>query len=132
MHFDAVINDNLKRNLKLIRVKVDPIFSSYEHFRNVNSYEGYVLEETPEILKIMLAEPSLPVINIPKISIVGDEILNSFKDHLLNTIDISEDEALFGQIVNSTCLGDIETFLKQSGYNDIDLVDLYRNYIEHV
>ena len=80
----------------------------------------------------MLAEPSLPVINIPKISIVGDEILNSFKDHLLNTIDISEDEALFGQIVNSTCLGDIETFLKQSGYNDIDLVDLYRNYIEHV
>lgn len=132
MNFDVIIQENLKKALKLVRVKVDPIFSSYENFRNVNSYEGYIIEETPNIIKMMVAEPSLPVINIPRIAILDDETLEMFKHFILNEIDVSEEDSLFGQIVNSTCLKDIETFLKQSGYNDVDLINMYRNYVENV
>ena len=132
MNFDKIIQENLKKTLKLVRVKVDPIFSSYENFRNVNSYEGYIIEETPETVRIMIANPSLPVVSIPKVAIINDEMLEMFKNYILNEIDISEEEPLFAQIVNSTCLKDIEIFLKQSGYSDIDLIDIYRDYIEHV
>jgi len=132
MQFDLIIQENLRNALKLIRVKVDPIFSSYHNFKKVASYEGYFLEETPEIIKIMVSEPSLSVIDIPKLTIVSPQILEKFKHYILDQLNIPEEDSLFGQISNSTCLKDIEVFLKQSGHKDVDLINIYRNYIEHV
>lgn len=131
MQFDLIIQENLRNALKLIRVKVDPIFSSYQNFKKTTSYEGYFLEETPEVIKIMILEPSLPVIDIPKLAIVSPQILEPFKHYILDQLNIPEEDSLFGQISNSTCLKDIEIFLKQSGHKDVDLINIYRNYIEH-
>jgi len=80
----------------------------------------------------MVSEPSLSVIDIPKLTIVSPQILEKFKHYILDQLNIPEEDSLFGQISNSTCLKDIEVFLKQSGHKDVDLINIYRNYIEHV
>jgi len=130
MIFDEAVDQNLNRSLKKIRIKVDPLYSSYTDFKNINSYEGYVVTETSEMLRIMVIKPGLPVITIPRVGIMSDDRLNKFKGFLVGALKIEEGEALFEQLKNCSHLEDIEVFLKQAGKQDIDLIDLYRNYIK--
>lgn len=129
MIFDEAVNINLNKALKKIRIKVDPIYSSYTNFRNINSYEGYVVTETLNELKIMVIKPGLPIIMMPKAGLLSDDKLDVFKNYLIRALELEEGTPLYSQILNSTHLEDIEIFLKQAGRQETDIVELYRNYI---
>ena len=129
MRFDEAVDLNLGRALKKIRIKVDPIYSSYTNFRNVNSYEGYIVMETREMLQIMVIKPGLPVVMIPKVGLLSDEKLNMFKEYLVNKLKLEKGTPLYEQILNSNHLEDVEVFLKQDGKQDIDIVEIYRDFI---
>jgi len=129
MIFDEAVDLNLNKSLKKIRIKVDPLYSSYSNFRNINSYEGYVVTETLEALKIMVIKPGLPIVMLPKLGMLSDKKLDMFKAYLIKAQELGEETPLYNQILNSTHLEDIEIFLKQAGRQDTDIVELYRNYI---
>lgn len=129
MIFDEAVDLNLNKSLKKIRIKVDPLYSSYSNFRNINSYEGYVVTETLEALKIMVIKPGLPIVILPKLGMLSDKKLDMFKAYLIKAQELGEDTPLYNQILNSTHLEDMEVFLKQAGRQDTDIVELYRNYI---
>jgi hypothetical protein len=129
MIFDEAVDLNLNKSLKKIRIKVDPLYSSYSNFRNINSYEGYVVTETLEALKIMVIKPGLPIVMLPKLCMLSDKKLDMFKAYLIKAQELGEETPLYNQIQNSTHLEDIEIFLKQAGRQDTDIVELYRNYI---
>ena len=129
MRFDEAVDLSLGRSLKKIRIKVDPVYSSYSDFRNINSYEGYVVTETENMLQLMVIKPGMPVVMMPKAGMLSDDSLEEFKHYIIKQLNLEEGMPLLGQILNSTHLEDIETFLKQEGKKDIDIVDIYRKYI---
>ena len=129
MRFDEAVDLNLGRSLKRIRIKVDPVYASYSNFRNINSYEGYVVTETEDTLQVMMIKPGMPVMSIAKEILMSDDAVEKFKEYLIKKLNLDDGNPLMGQILNCNHLNDIETFLKQSGNVDADIVRIYRDYI---
>lgn len=58
MKVDRIIEEAFKKaNLKKIRIKVDPRQLVNQGFEHCNSFEGYVLEECGNTLKVYLINP---------------------------------------------------------------------------
>ena len=129
MQFDEAVGHSLNSSMKRIRIKVDPMYATYNDFRNINSYEGYVVVENEEYVRIMVIKPNLPIITIPRVGLMSDGKFNKFKQFLIYQLEIDKTDPLSVQIQNCEHLEDIEIFLKQEGKQDMDLVDIYRKYI---
>lgn len=128
MQFDDAVSTNMSQSLKRFRIKVDPMYASYSNFRNIDGYEGYVLVETHDLLKVMVMSPKIPIVVIPKAGLLPDDKLDDFKQYITQALELDESNPLLGQISNCTDIDNIESFLKQSGKSDTDIVDLFKDY----
>lgn len=153
MKFLNSLKSELGKKLKMVRVKTDPLWAEKLGLFNAPSFEGYVLNENlgNGMVKIFIVNaPSSmnPVQQIPA-SAIEPEIqskpeeqqiknvsrMNLFKKAILLKIkEMGKCEAdpEVAQILNSNDVGFIESYLRQMGLNDEDLLSLYRKCIKRI
>jgi hypothetical protein len=136
--YDHIIESSINNltSLKRVRVKTDPKHLAKEGTpEKCPSYEGYVLEEGLTKAKILILPPDLSIEEIPieLIEYIVDQekedAFDGLKRHIIERLELKENNPLVSQICNCTCINDIETFLKQSGLSDIQISDLYSSFI---
>jgi hypothetical protein len=136
--YDLIIEKNLDKltSLQKVRIKADPKYLHKEgRPENCPTYEGYILEEGLTKVKILILPPDLSIEDIPTdlIEYIADEEKsNAFEDlkaYIIQHLGLKEDNPLVSQIAGSTCITDIETFLKQTGIDDQTLAELYSSFI---
>lgn len=140
--FRQIIEESLNKTaLKRVRIKVDPAKISTEHdLSKVDGYEGYILAEGVGTLKILVLSPEMTVDDIPEEfieAIAKDDKLETFeelKSYILSEMlksGTQEGDPILCNVASSNNLCDIETFLKQKGFTDEKIAQLYRNFIMH-
>lgn len=138
MRYNLIIENCLNNlsALQRVRIKADPKFLKKEGSpEKCPAYEGYILEEGKSKVKILILPPDLSIEEIPTelIEYIADEDkLNTFEDlksFVIKRLGLKECNPLIQQIANCTCLEEIETFIKQAGLDDEQLVDLYGEFI---
>lgn len=138
MRYNLVIENSLNRltSLQRVRVKTDPKFLQKEGTpEKCPSYEGYILEEGLTKVKILVLPPDLTIEEIPTdlIEYIADEekadAFEDLKVYIIKHLGLKENNPLISQIINSTCINDIETFLKQTGLDEKKISDLYSSFI---
>jgi hypothetical protein len=122
--------------LQRVRVKIDPSTISHtDDLSECPSYEGYVLEENNDIIKVLMIQPTVGIEHIPAASVeLADDsceatVFDELKHFILQKLNLQESDPLFIQISNCNNLDEIETFLIQSGFCEGDIADLYKNFI---
>lgn len=140
--FRQIIEESLNKTaLRKIRIKVDPAkISAEQDLSKVDGYEGYILAEGVGKLKILVLTPELSLEDIPEEfieAIAEDDKLETFeelKSYILSEMlktGTLEGDPILCNVASSNNLCDIETFLRQKGFTDEKLADLYRNFIMH-
>lgn len=140
-------------NLQKVRIKVDPMWSEKLGIMNSPHYEGYILQECggTEFKVFIINTPSginpiqtvskshLEPIDVEtpqeveKVSKFNGSRLSLFKKHLVEKLkELGKDveSADVQQAISSTDIGFIETYLKQMGLNDEDILNLYRKTLQ--
>ena len=156
MKFLNILENAVKSiNLQKVRIKVDPMWSEKLGIMNSPHYEGYILQECPnskmEFKVFIINTPSgvNPIQTVSKSHLepIEDETpqevekvlkfngsrLSVFKKHLvekLKELGKDVDSADVRQAISSTDIGFIETYLKQMGLNDEDILNLYRKTLQ--
>lgn len=140
MRYNTIIENHLQNltSLQRIRVKTDPKYLTKEGTpENCPSYEGYILEEGAGRLKVLILPPDLCIEEIPLdlIEYIADEdhlqTFEELKEYILQQLSLEEGNPLTSQILNSTCIKDLDQFIKQSGISGDQLADLYSGFILH-
>jgi hypothetical protein len=135
MKFDQIIYENVKKsNLKRVRIKCDPRFTSSENFAFIDSYEGYILEEEDEIVKVMIIKQGMPTFRIP-LELTQPETepiiepcnLCSFKTFIIEKLQAGD--PLIEVIKNCQAVEEIESVLIQNNYTPDRVLKIYRQYI---
>ncbi len=140
MHYDRIIQESLKRTaLKRIRIKVDPaLVNASADLTGLDGYEGYVLEECMGKMKVLVLTPDMPIHDIPEefiemLSTQHDaDVFEEFRAFAIKNLiqdGMPENSPTLEQVRNSSCLNDIEQYLKQSGFTGERLSDMYRDFI---
>jgi hypothetical protein len=140
MHYDRIIQESLKKTaLKRIRIKVDPaLVNASADLTGLDGYEGYVLEECMGKMKVLVLTPDMPIHDIPEeyiqmLSTQHDaDVFEEFKAFAIKNLiqdGMPENSPTLQQVRNSSCLNDIEQYLKQSGFTGERLSDMYRDFI---
>ncbi len=140
-------------NLQKVRIKVDPVWSEKLGIINSPYYEGYILQECggTEFKVFIINTPSGidPIQTVSKAHIepMGVEApqetekvskfngsrLSVFKKHLVEKLkELGKDleAADVQQAISSNDISFIETYLKQMGLNDEDILNLYRKTLQ--
>jgi len=142
-------------NLQKVRIKVDPMWSEKLGIINSPYYEGYILQECPgskmDFKVFIVNTPSgiNPIQTVHKANLEPIEVetpqevekvskfngsrLSIFKKHLVEKLkelgkELESPEV--SQVIASTDIGFIETYLKQMGLNEEDLLNLYRKTLQ--
>jgi hypothetical protein len=131
MRFNHVFFENVHKHLKRIRIKVDPRHASYENFKSIDSYEGYILEENAQIVRVMVIKQGSPVVDIPAAALAKPGLLDHFKYFLLNKLQLLDSDPSFFNIVNAARFEDVEEVLKMRGTTDAEKVNFYREFIKN-
>lgn len=143
MKMNVLMESVLRKSmLKRIRIKVDPTQIEHSNLALSPSYEGYVLEECGEMLKVYVLDlPSEfnPIQNVNKkfTTPIQRPVNNKFlqvKNKLLEgakRLGVAEDSPQFGQLSNSDSLDTFEQLLRQAGFNDAKLLELYKNVVTY-
>lgn len=135
MKFDQIIYENVKKaKLKRVRIKCDPRFTSSENFAFIDSYEGYILEEEDEIVKVMIIKQGMPTFRIP-LELTQPETepvidpcnLCSFKTFIIEKLQAGD--PLIEIIKNCQAVEEIESVLIQNNYTPDRVLKIYRQYI---
>jgi hypothetical protein len=135
MKFDQIIYENVKKaKLKRVRIKCDPRFTSSENFAFIDSYEGYILEEEDEIVKVMIIKQGMPTFRIP-LELTQPETepiiepcnLCSFKTFIIEKLQAGN--PLIEVIKNCQAVEEIESVLIQNNYTPDRVLKIYRQYI---
>lgn len=140
MHYDKIIEESLNKTaLKRIRIKVDPaLVTAGTELKGLDGYEGYVLEECMGKIRVLVLTPDMSVHDIPEEFIEtfaakhDHDVFEEFKAFAIQNLikgGLPENSPSLEQIRNSTCLNDIELYLKQSGFTGERLADFYRDFI---
>ncbi len=139
--------------LQKVRIKVDPVWSEKLGIINSPYYEGYILQECggTEFKVFIINTPSgiNPVQTVSKSNLepISDENtqetektakfngsrLSIFKKHLVEKLkELGKDleSADVQQAISSSDISFIETYLKQMGLNDEDILNLYRKTLQ--
>jgi len=141
--------------LQKVRIKVDPVWSEKLGIMNSPHYEGYILQECPgskmEFKVFIVNTPSgiNPVQTVSKAHIEPMDVetpqeaekttkfngsrLSTFKKHLVAKLqELGKDieSADVQQVISSNEISFIETYLKQMGLNDEDILNLYRKTLQ--
>lgn len=145
---------NVLENKKLqkVRVKVDPMWAEKLGLHNSPNFEGYVLQEcSPDVKVFIVNVPAgydpvqkVSTNNIEKIEHVDSQEtvtqsnyskLTLLKKAILDKLvelEKSKDDPEVQQVMSSKDLGFIETYLRQMGLNEEDLLNLYRKCFKRV
>jgi len=140
------------KKLQRVRVKVDPVWAEKLGLHNSPNYEGYILQEcSPGEFKVFIVnvppgydavqtvkstnmepEESEPVqevtpSNYSKLTLLKKAVLEK-----LIELGKEKDDPGVLQVLNSKDLGFIETFLRQMGLKEEDLLNLYRKCFKRV
>jgi len=141
MRMDVLMEGVFKKTmLKRVRIKVDPTQIEHSNMALSPSYEGYVLEECGEMLKVYVLDlPSdfNPIQNVNKkfattVQSAPNNRFSQIKGKLLEGVKrlgIAEDSPQFGQLSNTDSLDSFEQLLRQAGFNDMKLLELYKNIV---
>ncbi len=140
MHYDRIIQESLKRTaLKRIRIKVDPaLVNASADLTGLDGYEGYALEECMGKMKVLVLTPDMPIHDIPEeyiemLSTQHDaDVFEEFRAFAIKNLiqdGMPENSPTLEQVRNSSCLNDIEQYLKQSGFTGEWVSDMYRDFI---
>ncbi len=140
MHYDRIIQESLRNTaLKRIRIKVDPaLVNASADLTGLDGYEGYVLEECMGKMKVLVLTPDMPIHDIPEefiemLSTQHDaDVFEEFRAFAIKNLiqdGMPENSPTLEQVRNSSCLNDIEQYLKQSGFTGERLSDMYRDFI---
>lgn len=156
MKFLSLLEQAVKSvNLQRVRIKVDPMWSEKLGIMNSPYYEGYILQECPgskmDFKVFIVNTPSGidPIQTVSKAHIEPMDIenpqeiektskfnvsrLSTFKKHLVEKLkELGKDleSADVQQAVSSNDIAFIETYLKQMGLNDEDILNLYRKTLQ--
>ena len=156
MKFLSLLEQAVKSvNLQRVRIKVDPMWSEKLGIMNSPYYEGYILQECPgskmDFKVFIVNTPSGidPIQTVSKFNIEPMDIetpqeiektskfnssrLSTFKKHLvekLKELGKDLDSADVQQVISSNEISFIETYLKQMGLNDEDILNLYRKTLQ--
>ena len=143
---------NVLENKKLqkVRIKVDPVWGERVGFFNSPNFEGYILQETPDIKVFIVNVPPGydPVQTVSKNNIETIEqpspepvtsanyskltlLKKAILDKLME-LNKDKDDPEVQQVMNSRDIGFIETFLRQMGLSEEDLLNLYRKCFKRV
>jgi len=133
--FDKFLENTIKiSNLRKVRLKVDPAFCERGEISKFQGYEGYILAEDGIDAKMYFEEVDGGVIvNIPCNMIDVESGLSKFEKLKLNVLvylkenkSITVDSPIVQMVMNSSNVEMLETFLKDNGCTDADLLDIYR------
>jgi len=121
-------------NLRKVRLKVDPAFCEKGEISKYQGYEGYILAEDGITAKMYFEEIDGGVIaSIPCDMIDVESGLSKFEKFKLNVLVFLKEEKgmcfnspLVQMVMNSSDIRMLETFLKDNGCNDEDLLNIYR------
>lgn len=131
MKFKQTIDTNLKNfGLKRIKIKFDPCNKTHETFKAYNSYEGYVLEEDEKTVSVfVLNTPDEldPFIDVPNDMVNCSPKLDQLKSFINEKI--GNNDKASEMIKGAGDILSIEAILKDNGMSDIDLKEIYREYI---
>ena len=156
MKFLSLLENAVKSiNLQKVRIKVDPMWSEKLGIMNSPYYEGYILQECPnskmEFKVFFVNTPAgiNPIQTVSKSHLEPIDVetpqevektskfngsrLSVFKKHLVEKLkELGKDveSADVQQAISSTDIGFIETYLKQMGLNDEDILNLYRKTLQ--
>ncbi len=156
MKFLSLLENAVKSiNLQKVRIKVDPMWSEKLGIMNSPYYEGYILQECPnskmEFKVFFVNTPAgiNPIQTVSKSHMEPIDVetpqevektskfngsrLSVFKKHLVEKLkELGKDveSADVQQAISSTDIGFIETYLKQMGLNDEDILNLYRKTLQ--
>lgn len=151
--FKTVLED---KKLKKVRIKVDPVWAEKLGALYSPNFEGYILQEcynngSPEFKVFIVNIPpgfspvqSVPAENIENLQDEPPEeevtpanysrlslLKKAILDKVIEKGKTKEDPDVI-QLLNSKDLGFIETFLRQMGFADDDLLNLYRKCFKRV
>ena len=141
------ICDNVLKEKKLqkVRVKIDPIWAKSLGVYDMPCFEGYILQECSPEVKVFIVnvppgidpvqrvkeqdieivkeqEPEIvPKSNYSKLTLLKKAIL----EKIIEMGKSKEDPEVL-QVLNSKDIGFIETYLRQMGLAEEDLLNLYR------
>lgn len=152
MKFLKALDNEFNKKLKKIRIKTDPVWAEKLGIYNAPAFEGYILKENygNGMVKIFIVNAPAgvnPVQEIPKTSVEPEPVksepervqnisrLNLFKKAILlklKEMGKCEEDPEVAQVINSSDVGFIETYLRQMGLNDEDLLSLYRKCIKRI
>jgi hypothetical protein len=130
MKFNRVFLEKVNKHLKRVRIKVDPKLASYENFRSIDAYEGYILEENDQFLRIMLIKQGSPIVDVPKEALTEPKLLDHFRYFILDHIQMLENDPVCCNVKEATSFEDMEEVLKMKGLTDAEIVNLYREFIK--
>lgn len=142
MGFHSLLKESLlNTNLKRIRIKTDPAeVAKNQDFRKIAGYEGFILSECQGKMKILVLDPELTVAgDIPAemLEMLAQEndvdVMNEFREYakecLIKLKGKQNNDPALTQIDNAATLADAEVFLKQGGFTEAEVNDLYRGFI---
>jgi hypothetical protein len=152
MKFLKSLDQEFGKKLRKVRIKTDPVWAEKLGLYNAPAFEGYVLKENygNGMVKIFIVNAPAgvnPVQAIPQQSIEEPEQpkedctiknisrLNLFKKSILlklKDLGKCESDPEVAQVINSNDVGFIESYLRQMGLNDEDLLQLYRKCIKRI
>lgn len=143
MKYNKIILENLQKvALKRVRIKVDPAsIGVAEDLTRCNGYEGYVLAETAESMKVLVVIPgpegNTSVVDVPLeylellLQNLNNIKMDSFKNFIVSALEVAEDDPIIQQIHACESIDDIEVFLKDRGLDQDEIAKLYKYYINH-
>jgi len=134
MRIDTLIESTLRNSqLKRVRIKVDPAQLLMQNFHMVDSYEGYILEEDGEDIKVfMLNLPDefdpIQTVNRRHVSACkGNSQITSKVLAQLEKEGVLPDNPTYQKIKNTTSSDFIDQFLRELGYDDKKLIEFYKS-----
>lgn len=129
MTFSEAVHSQMAKHLKKIRIKVDPRFATHEHFRQCNGYEGYILDESDDVLQIMVIKQGSPIVSIPQEALMQEDRYYDLKMFIVRHLRLDNTNSLYTDILNSQDLDEMELHLERLGLEGKQLAIIYRNFI---
>ena len=130
MKFNSAITAIYEKTLKKIRIKVDPLHANAENFESVDGYEGYILAECEDSLKLVVMKPGNPVVDIPRDALVEPTMFEKFKGFVELKLGLTMDSMSPIKPYAAKSFEDLEKALAGDGFENKDIAKFYREFLE--
>lgn len=135
MRIDTILESTLRNSkLKRVRIKIDPAQYVMQDYHMLDAYEGYVLEENLDTLKVyMLNLPDgfdpVQVVKKQHAQEISNEDRSQIVTKVLKQLDaegISCDNPQYQKIKNLNDGEFVDAYLRELGFDDKKLIEFYK------